>query len=46
MTACEAMIAASVAITRAGIIHCSGKSRKNGLSMALGCAMIKAPWPM
>ena len=46
MTACEAMIAATVATITIGICSQPGNSRKNGLSTAPGSSRITAPWPM
>ena len=46
ITACEAMMAASVASTSAGKTQSARNSRKNGFSMADGSAISSAPWPM
>jgi hypothetical protein len=45
ITACDAMMAASVASTSAGQISRSGKRRKNGFSSADGSRISSAPWP-
>jgi hypothetical protein len=45
ITAWEAMIAATVERITIGIRAQSGKSRKNGLALALGSERISAPWP-
>ena len=45
ITACDAMIAATVERITIGIRAQSGNSRKNGLAVAAGFSMISAPWP-
>jgi len=45
ITACEAITVAAVASTTIGIRLQSGKSRKNGLSIAFGSPRISAPCP-
>ena len=45
ITACDAITVAAVESTTIGSSAQSGKSLKNGFSIASGCAASSAPWP-